>query len=185
MEEFNKWKGRQQTRNNKQSKKPEKIQTEEKKNNRQKETKQMKQFIKRRQKLKVGEWEKNLLMFARTRGYILLVLWHYCTSGQWWQYKKKQTTYFAHLAHNYDIALYNEDYSYYLIMGRDKKKQTTHYSRLWYDKEEICQFFSPNNWLWETRLFTVKYCTNLGTKKGASSWNQINQQENMHIKNNK
>ena len=49
------------------------------------------------------------------------------------------------IAHNYDIALYNEDYSYYLIMGRDKKKQTTHYSRLWYDKEEICQFFSPNN----------------------------------------
>ena len=43
---------------------------------------------------------------------------------------RKQTTYFAHLAHSYDIAIYNEDYSYYLIMGRDTKKQTTHYSHL-------------------------------------------------------
>ena len=69
-----------------------------------------------------------------TRGYISLVQWHCCKSGQWWrsawQNKKKQTTYFAHLAHSYDIALYNEDYSYYLIMGRDTKKRTTHYSHL-------------------------------------------------------
>ena len=62
------------------------------------------------------------------------VQWHYCKSGQWWrsawQNKQKQTTYFAHLAHSYDIALHNEDYSYYLIMGRDTKKRTTHYSHL-------------------------------------------------------
>ena len=43
---------------------------------------------------------------------------------------KRQTTYFAQLAHNYDTAFYNEDYSYYLIDGIATEKQMTHFAHL-------------------------------------------------------
>ena len=56
------------------------------------------------------------LMFARTRGYISLVQWHYSNSLSCWHdvlhnIKKKPTTYFAHLYHNFIKILFIEQYT--------------------------------------------------------------------------